>query len=400
MSMEVNTIQPTSTTASPQLSDSTSTAATAGAPALSGVRAVVFAAVALAAGCAVANWVSRGKYEQFTGYLQARTHSVTCEREVRLSQILTPQGKGIAIGAALLKLEDAQLQARTQHQKQLVQDLTDQVTETEAKVQLAVEHERNTIKRDILDMRLLAAQLEGQRFEKDLEEVAYGPAGESFKSNSIVDVSGENVLERLPKPLVMSDDQFSDERLKNKLRKQKLENVKETLAARIEMCNLHLADLKKKSNELPETVRRSMGLNRVQTALENAKTELASLEQQQQSLTISSPGTGIVGVYRKGVGAHVAAHEEIVQVLDEDQPHLLLQIPSNRVNDFTAGTIVELQFPGGKSTQGKVAEVPPQTVNAPGLATGETQMAVQIVPSGLIWPKLPIGTMVEIRRSR
>ena len=398
MSTEANTIQSTSTAA---ISQSSETSSTTGAPIVSGVRAVVFAAVALGVGCGVASWVARGKYERFTGNLKARMHSVTCDRDVRLSQILTPQGKAVVSGAPLLKLEDAQLQTRTQKQKQLVQDLTDKVTETEAKVQLAVERERNSIKRDILDMRLLAAQLEGQRFEKDLEEVAHDPYGETFKSVSIVEANGvENVLERLPKPLVMSDDQFSDEKVKNKLRKQKLENFKETLAARIEMCNLHLADLKKKSNELPEQVRRSMGLNRVQAELENAKTELASLEQQQQSLTINAPGTGIVGVYRKSVGSHIAAYEEIVQVLDEDQPHVLLQVPSNRVNDFAAGTIVELQFPGGKSAEGKVAEVPPQTVNAPGLATGETQIAVQIVPSGLIWPKLPIDTMVEIRRSR
>lgn len=398
--MEATSTQPATLTAIPQLDNPGTPSSTGGAPVISGIRAVTFAAVALAIGCGATSWFAQRRYERFTGYLQARTHSVTCERDVRLVQIITPQGKAITGGAPLLKLDDIQLPVRILKQKQIIQDLTDEVAETEAKVQLAVERERNSIKREILHIKLKAAQLEKERFEKELMEVAGEEVGDRIKSVEALEVSAESGLERLPKPLVIPEEHFSDDRIRRQMQRKKMENVKETLLASIEMCNKHLAELKQKSNELPETVRRSMGLHRVQLSLENARTELASLEQQQQSLTISSPGTGVVGVYRKGLGSHIPAHEEIVQVLDEDQPQILLQIPSSRVADFIAGTIVELQFPGGKCGQGKVAEVPPQTVNAPGLNVAETQMAVQIVPSGSLWPRLPINTMIEIRRPR
>lgn len=398
MSMDATTMHATPTSATTPANNVSSVADT---PVLkvSGVRAVVFSAIAVAIGCGVTAWIARGRYEKFTGYLQARTHTITSDREVRVLEILTPQGKSITSGTPLVKLENTQLPEQIRKQQQLIQDLTDKVSETEAQVQLAVERERNSIKREILNVNLRAAEYEKQRFEKDLAEIAWEDGQEKTKGIEALNVSAENDLERLPKPLVIPDDQF-DERIRNKLRRKKSENAKEILQVSIDMCNKHLAELKQKLTELPETVRKSMGLHRVQLALENAKTELTSLEQQQQSLTINSPGTGIVGVYRKTVGTHVPAHEAIVEVLDEDQPHLLLQVPSNRVADFTAGTILDLRFPGGKSGQGKVANVPPQTVNAPGLAVAETQMAVEIVPYGILWPKLPINTMVEIRRPR
>ena len=40
-----------------------------------GLRALIFGGVALALGCMTANWLAKSRYEIFTGYLEARTHT-------------------------------------------------------------------------------------------------------------------------------------------------------------------------------------------------------------------------------------------------------------------------------------------------------------------------------------
>ena len=94
--------------------------------------------------------------------------------------------------------------------------------------------------------------------------------------------------------------------------------------------------------------------------------------------------------------------ESVVQLLDEEQPYLLLQIPSPRISDFAPGTVVELRFPGGKKGKGRVEEIPPQTSPIPtgNSATSGTVITAHVDPVGPLWPNLPFGSVVEVRRRR
>ena len=110
----------------------------------------------------------------------------------------------------------------------------------------------------------------------------------------------------------------------------------------------------------------------------------------------------MVGVFHKEVGDHVAAFEPIVQLLDEEQPYLVVQIPSSRISDFSPGTLVDLKFPGRKAGKGRVVEIPPQTSAIPeeGATGPETKIAVHVDPVGTLWPNLPFGSIVNVRRPR
>jgi hypothetical protein len=91
-----------------------------------------------------------------------------------------------------------------------------------------------------------------------------------------------------------------------------------------------------------------------------------------------------------------------VQLLDEEQPFLVVQIPSPRISDFAPGTVVELQFPGGRTGKGRVEEIPPQTspVSLDSGRIGETVITAHVDPVGVLWPSLPFGSVVEVRRVR
>jgi hypothetical protein len=105
--------------------------------------------------------------------------------------------------------------------------------------------------------------------------------------------------------------------------------------------------------------------------LANSRAELAQLEPQERELTLVAETSGMVGIFLKEPGDYVTAHEPILQLLDEEQPFLLLQFPSPRISDIAPGTLVDLYFPGGKKCQGRVEEIPPQTspIPAPGAAS-------------------------------
>jgi multidrug resistance efflux pump len=109
----------------------------------------------------------------------------------------------------------------------------------------------------------------------------------------------------------------------------------------------------------------------------------------------------MVGVYQKQPGDRVTAWEPIVQVLDEEQPYLLLQIPSPRIADFAPGTEVELRFPGGRKGKGRVEDIPPQASPLSGEgSTTETTITAHVDPVGALWPEIPFGSVVEVRRRR
>jgi len=173
-------------------------------------------------------------------------------------------------------------------------------------------------------------------------------------------------------------------------------------APEVDLCTQHIQELERINRELPEKISRSMGVELARARLAHAQAELARLESQKHELTLVAEASGMIGVFQKNVGDHVAAHEPIVQLLDEEQPYLLLQIPSLRISDFSPGTVVELQFPGNTKGKGRVEDIPPQTSPIPGdgAPVGDTMITAHVDPVGALWPSLPFGSVVEVRRKR
>ncbi|MFN6103420.1 MAG: hypothetical protein ACK5EA_03055, partial [Planctomycetaceae bacterium] len=98
----------------------------------------------------------------------------------------------------------------------------------------------------------------------------------------------------------------------------------------------------------------------------------------------------------------VTAPDPLVQWWDVVCPFLRVQIPSDRVADFSPGTEVERVFPGDRCGWGRVGEIPPQTSQATGTngALGTTLVDVHVIPMGGLWPELPFGSQVVVRRPR
>ena len=345
-------------------------------------RIVLLSVLSLTAGIAATLWYEHMRYERFTGFLQARLRTVAAARDAQVSEVLVTPGMVVMAGQPLVRLKDTAFDQRLEAKQREVESLEIELSQSQARLEVELEWRRKDILERIFDARLKSAQAS----RKGLT-----PAGIAANRKSGWDsaASGDN------RPLIQQAG--GDQPAANLA----AEPSKLSLTD-VELCTQHIDELERINRELPEKISRSMGVDLAKARLAHARAELARLESQQRELTLVAETSGMVGVFHKEVGDHVSAHEPIVQLLDEEQPYLLLQIPSPRISDFAPGTLVDLHFPGGKKGQGRVEEIPPQTspIPAPGATGPETVITAHIEPVGPLWPNLPFGSEVEVRRTR
>ena len=345
-------------------------------------RVLLLSVLSLTAGVAATLWFEQVRYERFTGFLQARLRTVAAARDAQVAEVLASPGTVVMAGQPLVRLKDTAFEQRLESKQRDVESLEIELSQKQAGLEVELEWRRKDILERIFDARLKSTQaLRKGPTTSGIAATRKGgwgsPEGNDDRP-SIQQIGGDQPAAKLaaePSKLPLTD---------------------------VEICTQHIDELERINRELPEKISRSMGVDLAKARLAHARAELARLESQQRELTLVAETSGMVGVFNKEVGDHISAHEPIVQLLDEEQPYLLLQIPSSRISDFAPGTLVDLHFPGGKKGQGRVEEIPPQTspIPAPGATGSDTVITAHIEPVGQLWPNLPFGSEVEVRRQR
>lgn len=346
-------------------------------------RVILLSVLSLTAGLAATMWYEQARYERFTGFLQARLRTVAAARDAQVAEVLVTPGTVVMAGQPLVRLKDIAFEQRLEAKQREIESLEIELSRTQALLEVELEWRRKEILKEIFDAKMKSTQTSSRKGLVPTGNSAnkrggWGSAVGSDDRSSIQQVGGDQPGVNgagEPSPLPLTD---------------------------AELCAQHIEELERLNRELPDKISRSMGVDLAKARLAHARAELARLESQQRELTLVAEASGLVGVFNKEVGDHVAAHEPIVQLLDEEQPYLVLQFPSSRISDFAPGTLVNLHFPGGKKGQGRVEEIPPQTspIPTPGATGSDTVITAHIEPVGPLWPNLPFGSEVEVRRKR
>ncbi|MGE5191159.1 MAG: HlyD family secretion protein [Deltaproteobacteria bacterium] len=349
-------------------------------------RAALFSILALAAGIAATLWFEQVRYERFPGYLQARLRTVAATRDAQVSEILVTPGTVVTAGQPLVQLKDPAFEQRLEAKQRQIEALEIELSQSQARLEVELEWRRKNLLERIFEAKLKCVQA--------LRRELQAPMGFEFVRDG--GWSEPPLMPAFGQPPSISGD-----------RPVVTPTGGDSASAQppvteVGLCTEHIQELERINRELPEKISRSMGVDLARTRLDHARAELARLESQKHELTLVAEASGMVGVFQKEVGDHVSAHEPIVQLLDEEQPFLLLQIPSSRISDFAPGTVVDLRFPGDKKGKGRVEEIPPQTSPIPGenSPAGGTVITAHVAPVGPLWPSLPFGSVVEVRRRR
>jgi len=342
-------------------------------------RALLFTVLALTAGIVATFWFERMRYERFPGYLQARLRTVAAPRDARISEILVTSGSIVTAGQPLVRLKDAAFDQRLESKQRQLESLEIELAQSQARLEVELEWRRKNILERVFEAKLKYVQALRQELQSPVEfEIGRESAWSAPQSSA----------NYKPHPLIEPTT-------------GEIDSI-QAPDSETKLCLKYIHELERMDRELPEKISRSMGVDLVRSRVAHAQAELKQLESQKRELTLVAETSGMVGVFQKDVGDHVSAHEAIVQLLDEEQPYLLLQIPSPRISDFAPGTIVELRFPGGKKGKGRVDEIPPQTSPLAGEngRIGETVISAHVDPVGSLWPSLPFGSVVEVSRKR
>lgn len=360
-------------------------------------RMIFFCLVALAAGIGVTLWIEEIRYERFPGFLQAKLRTITSGRDAKISRILVAPGSVVLAGQPLVELEDESFSQRYHAKKHEVDSLEIELARDEARLDVELAWRRKEILDRIFEARLKSAESLRRQLGAPVDTPAW---------NRIVQQTSGELPPVVPAPdsssIIFSDPPKEVAAAGDRPARTGLLSPQVIAITEMELCNEHIRELEKLNRELPDKISRSMGVNLARAKLDHARLELAALEAQKKELILVAEAPGMVGVFQREVGDHVTPYEPIVQLLDEDQPYLMMQFPSSRIAKFTPGTIVDLRFPGGLKGKGKILEIPPQATSLPN-ETGthpETVITAHIDPVGALWPNLPFGSTVEVRRRR
>ena len=89
----------------------------------------------------------------------------------------------------------------------------------------------------------------------------------------------------------------------------------------------------------------------------------------------------------------------IVKILDNEQRHITLDVPSEKIHKYSIGDELTLRFPNGKKSKGEISKIAPHVTPKELLNNPEddrTYVRLWITPAHQTWPDSPIGSQIRI----
>ncbi len=366
------------------------------APAAPAHRVLFCAVLALGAGLGLAVSLEKSGAAPINGYLQAERATVVSTQTGRIREFRVKVGDVLRANQPVAVLADDDLEAELATAKREVAALTALLEQRQAKAQVELDWRLKELESDDFETRLKSATYLKEQFSQQIAGVAWKDFVDGFDA-----LSSNAIDEDLYKSLIYQSRITADEaRIRAVLQQEAANNATEVFAAQVEMCNQRLKKLEALKQQLPERIRRAVGVDVAESQLAHATAAIERLEQRKQNLTLLAPAYGTVGELRRKPGDRISADEPIVELFDADQQFLVADVPTQLVESFPIDTEVYLRFPGDQYRTGRVSRVRPLATPAAtstgDRVCGETVVKLRIEHSGKLWPQAPIGSAVQV----
>ena len=379
-------------------------------PLISAWWASLLCLLAVGLGYGLVKVLERSQYSRYDGYLQAVSESVTVPRSSRISQLLVKPGDKVRPGTPLVNLKDLDLEQALAAKQREIATLEAELNRAQAQADLEIADRKAKLEAEIFQTELQFAAVSRQKVLDHISAIMESPGfpsvGNPYRNHELAEVTLPPRLVPRKQTDVVARTALADARKEAKFRQLIMETpaleTEKISEAQAKICEQRLDHLKEQLGKIPDQVAEALGQKVVESRLAAAKTVLEDLNQQAKSLTLSSHAHGVVGVIGYQVGEQVAERDVVLEVFDEDQPYLIMQVPTSELSLFEPGIPVEVRFPRGEVRQGEVTEIPPQAIPLPGpreaLPESAGLIRVLVGQRGQIWPKAPFGSKLEIRR--
>lgn len=354
-------------------------------------RIVILIGLAVTAGSGLAYFLEGKGFQAIPGTIEARTTTIVTNRIGRVDSVVAKVGQSVVPGDTLFQLVDPQLDDRLLNKRREISEYEADALRTKAATDIELSWRRRDLQAEIFEMQLKVAALSQEKLNKQVEQIAWKEHLTSCDPNvdNAIPVSGHpfrSVSLEIHTP--------NERRLQAMLREDAAAAAVETLTAQLTLSEQRLKTLEQLDQEIESKVRASSGIDLAETRLNGAKKELLALESQIKDLTLTSPTYGTVGEVKLQPGDRVTLGERLTEILDDQQPHIIANIPSSAAAQVHLGSKITILFPSDQQRLGIVTSIPLQTVSVPGYP--ESILAVKIEPAGKLWPRLAIGSNVKV----
>lgn len=354
---------------------------------------VVLASLALAAGYGATRVIDSVQYERLEGSIAARRTTVVSGRLATITKFLVTEGSTVTLGQPLVELHDHGLAARVEIAERQLYRLQVELAATEARKAIELTAQERVLNTELFDAELKLTEFQQQKFNSQVENVAWQQLARN-PDKTLEEAFQTDNAEPLILPSLVSENVRQEElRVRAVLRQGAAQNAQEVLSVRIELCEQRRRKVQQELLELPNRLEKSLGIEALKAQVTEAQTCLETLKQQPQDFTLTATEAGRVASIRRNVGDTVRTQDTIIQTVDEARPLVQLPLESRNLPDFAKGVALEVRFPDGSLRKARVGEIAL-------MASATGTLTVPVEPAGAVWPRMPDGAAVEVRRRR
>lgn len=361
-------------------------------------RLVLVCAAALAASVGVCRLIDPADGPVFVGNLQVRVVECRIPHSGRIAELHVNVGDCVASDQLLGEIVDDHHGEALERQRHTVQALAAELEQAQAKARIELSWRLRSLESEILRTQLDLANYMKEKFacqmrHKAWEQISGSEEGRpSWTSDDIIVQS-----------LVCDTSEARSGRLLAMLEHEDAANSAEVYSVQIELCDARIEQLNTLKDELPDVVKCASGVDLLETRLRQARADLESLEAEAGMLQLRSSAYGEVTGLAVAEGDEVRAGDLAVRLSDPHQKSVLVHIPSDQIPHFRPGVSVTLVFPGDQKRQGRVRDVAGVCTRAFGNEDaaplgGDALIPIEIDPAGKLWPEVPVGAAVKVRR--
>ena len=354
-------------------------------------RIGILICLAVSAGTGLA-WSLEQRMPSFSGILEAKKTVVTTNCTARVKEVSVKTGQSVIPGQALCQLIDASLEDRLIGKRREIAEYEAEITRSKAAADVELAWRRRELQTEIFETQLKLAGLVQEKLNKQVEQIAWKER--LSVTDSLVIPTGaevDNPFRSISIDLSRPDDR----RFMAMLREDAAAASAEALTTQIALCEQRLKNLEVLEKNLEVKIRASSGVDVAEARLNGSKQEMAAVESQAKELAMVSSTHGTIGEINFQTGDRVPSGGILIEILDDQQQHVIARIPSHTASRFHQGAKVTLIFPQSEYRTGIVASLPPQTISVAGQS--ESYLPVKIEPAGKLWPKLAIGSNVKVQ---
>jgi multidrug resistance efflux pump len=333
--------------------------------------------------------VARSKQEPIRGVYRQEVVAVTAETGGVIQSLDRPHGAEVQPGDCLITLENRDLAAKLERAEAEETRLRRELDDAKAKAAIELATRLDGLGKERLETRLRYADLLRTRLDVQLRRKVL-ENGEHIDA-PVASTEVGLTLTSIETPGKMRQLALAD-----------AANHEEVLDTQIALCEDRLAELDRRTTELPPAIDRLFRVDSLTTQLTEVAAEQERLNTSETASQVASPAYGRVGVYRRQPGEFVAAGETLVEIYDSERPYVLVSVSLEQMSDYKVGRHVRVAFDGTptrKPLEGVISDVISEAernadaASAPGAVTAR----LRITPVGRLWPTPPAGATALVQ---